>query len=73
MGDEATGSADGSASAPEGIDAAGVGGWFAEHVPAAQAPLSYERMAGGHTNLPTRVRDAGGRSWALRPPASRTR
>ena len=68
MGDEATGSADGSASAPEGIDAAGVGGWFAEHVPAAQAPLSYERIAGGHSNLTYRVRDAGGRSWALRRP-----
>jgi aminoglycoside phosphotransferase (APT) family kinase protein len=68
MGDEATGSADGSASAAEGIDAAGVGGWFAERVPAAEPPLSFERIAGGHSNLTYRVRDAGGRAWALRRP-----
>ncbi|HVY97390.1 MAG TPA: phosphotransferase family protein [Solirubrobacterales bacterium] len=67
MGDEATGSADGSG-APEGIDAAGVGSWFAEHVPDSVAPLSYERIAGGHSNLTYRVRDAAGRSWALRRP-----
>jgi aminoglycoside phosphotransferase (APT) family kinase protein len=68
MGDEATGSADGSAGAPDGIDAAGIGDWFAEHVPSAAPPLSYERIAGGHSNLTYRVRDAAGRSWALRRP-----
>jgi len=68
MGDEATGSGDVGASAPDGIDAAGVGGWFERNVPEAEAPLAYERIAGGHSNLTYRVRDAGGRSWALRRP-----
>jgi len=68
MGDEATGSGDGSVAAPDGIDAARVGGWFEEHVPTAQAPLSFERIAGGHSNLTYRVRDAAGGSWALRRP-----
>jgi aminoglycoside phosphotransferase (APT) family kinase protein len=68
MGDEATGSGDGSVGAPDGIDAVGVGGWFEEHVPAAQGPLSYERIAGGHSNLTYRVRDTAGNSWALRRP-----
>ena len=67
MSDEATGST-GSATAPEGIDAAGLEGWFAEHVPAAEAPLAFDRIAGGHSNLTYRVRDGGGRSWALRRP-----
>jgi aminoglycoside phosphotransferase (APT) family kinase protein len=68
MGDEATGSGDGSVAAPDGIDAAGVGGWFERNVPAAEAPLSFERIAGGHSNLTYRVRDAAGGSWALRRP-----
>jgi aminoglycoside phosphotransferase (APT) family kinase protein len=68
MGDEATGSADGGASAPDGIDATGVGAWFAEHVPSAEPPLSFERIAGGHSNLTYRVADAAGQSWALRRP-----
>jgi aminoglycoside phosphotransferase (APT) family kinase protein len=68
MGDEATGQGDGSATAVDGIDAAGVGGWFAEHVPAARPPLSYERIAGGHSNLTYRVADAAGGEWALRRP-----
>jgi len=68
MGDEATGTADGSVDAPEGIDRAGVEGWFAEQVPGAQAPLSFERISGGHSNLTYRVIDAAGRRWALRRP-----
>jgi aminoglycoside phosphotransferase (APT) family kinase protein len=68
MGDEATGSASGSAGAPDGIDPAGIEAWFAIHVPSATPPLSFERIAGGHSNLTYRVRDAGGQSWALRRP-----
>jgi aminoglycoside phosphotransferase (APT) family kinase protein len=68
MGDEATGRGDGSATEVDGIDAAGVGAWFAEHVPAARPPLSYERIAGGHSNLTYRVADAAGGEWALRRP-----
>jgi len=68
MGDEATGSGDGLATAPEGVDAAGVESWFGLNVPAAVPPLRFERIAGGHSNLTFRVRDAGGNSWALRRP-----
>jgi aminoglycoside phosphotransferase (APT) family kinase protein len=73
MGDEATGRGDGSAVEVDGIDAGAVGAWFAEHVPAARPPLTYERIAGGHSNLTYRVADAAGGEWALRrPPLGRT-
>ena len=68
MGDEATGTADGSAAAPEGIDRAGIEGWFAENAPAVELPLSFERISGGHSNLTYGVSDAAGRRWALRRP-----
>jgi len=68
MEDEATGRGDGSAGAPEGIDAAAVEAWFAERVPEARLPLRFERIAGGHSNLTYRVEDAAGRLWALRRP-----
>src|SRR6478609_4092403 len=68
MGDEATGTADGSVEAPEGIDRAGVEGWFAEHVPGVEPPLSFERISGGHSNLTYGVSDARGGRWALRRP-----
>ena len=68
MGDEATGTADGTAEAPEGIDRAGVEAWFGEHIPSAELPLTFERISGGHSNLTYGVRDAAGRRWALRRP-----
>jgi aminoglycoside phosphotransferase (APT) family kinase protein len=68
MGDEATGSGDGSAAVPDGIDAAGLEAWFSEHVAAIELPLGFDRIAGGHSNLTYRVSDAAGRSWALRRP-----
>ncbi len=68
MGDEATGTADGTSEAPPGIDRDGVEGWFAEHVEGAELPLSFERISGGHSNLTYRVGDAAGRRWALRRP-----
>ncbi len=68
MGDEATGSPDGAAAAPEGIDRAGVEGWFERHVEGVEPPLAFERIAGGHSNLTYRVSDAAGRRWALRRP-----
>src|SRR6185369_14197256 len=68
MGDEATGTADGRAEAPQGIDRDGVEGWFAEHVPGVQPPLSFERISGGHSNLTYGVRDAAAGHWALRRP-----
>jgi aminoglycoside phosphotransferase (APT) family kinase protein len=66
--DEATGTTDGTAAAPQGIDRNGVEAWFAEHVPGAQLPLAFERISGGHSNLTYGVRDAGGGRWALRRP-----
>src|SRR5260221_3959150 len=68
MGDEATGSGDGSATAPDGIDPNGVEAWFALNVPSASPPLTFERISGGHSNLTYRVSDAGGHRWALRRP-----
>jgi aminoglycoside phosphotransferase (APT) family kinase protein len=68
MGDEATGTADGTAEAPEGIDRAGVEAWFGEHIPSAEPPLTFERISGGHSNLTYGVRDAAGTRWALRRP-----
>jgi aminoglycoside phosphotransferase (APT) family kinase protein len=68
MGDEATGTHDGTATAPEGIDRAGVEAWFGEHVEGAELPLSFERISGGHSNLTYGVSDAGDRRWALRRP-----
>jgi len=68
MGDEATGSGAGAATAPDGIDRDGVEAWFALNAPRASPPLSFERIAGGHSNLTYRVSDAGGSRWALRRP-----
>jgi aminoglycoside phosphotransferase (APT) family kinase protein len=68
MDDEATGMADGTAEAPDGIDRDGVEAWFAENVPGAQLPLSFDRISGGHSNLTYGVRDAGSGRWALRRP-----
>jgi aminoglycoside phosphotransferase (APT) family kinase protein len=67
-GDEATGTADGSAEAPQGIDRAGVEAWFGQHVAGVRLPLSFERISGGHSNLTYGVRDAAGGRWALRRP-----
>jgi aminoglycoside phosphotransferase (APT) family kinase protein len=64
MADEAIEVAD----APDGIDRAGVEGWFAENVPGAQPPLSFERISGGRSNMTFSVSDADGHRWALRRP-----
>jgi aminoglycoside phosphotransferase (APT) family kinase protein len=68
MEDEATGTADGPAAAPEGIDRAAVEAWFEANVSGARPPLSFERISGGHSNLTYRVADAAGHRWALRRP-----
>jgi aminoglycoside phosphotransferase (APT) family kinase protein len=52
----------------DGIDAAGMAAWFAANVPVAVPPLTYERIAGGHSNLTYRVTDGAGSEWALRRP-----
>jgi aminoglycoside phosphotransferase (APT) family kinase protein len=68
MGDEATGTANGIAGAPEGINRDGVEAWFSEHVPGVQLPLTFDRISGGHSNLTYGVRDNAGNRWALRRP-----
>src|ERR1700761_4510900 len=73
MGDEATAQTDGEAVAVDGIDAAPMQAWFAANLPGARPPLTYERIAGGHSNLTYRVTDAAGTEWALRrPPLGKT-
>jgi len=53
-----------------GIDQANVTRWMVEHV-GALAPLTFELIAGGRSNLTFRVTDAGGTTYALRrPPTS---
>jgi aminoglycoside phosphotransferase (APT) family kinase protein len=68
MGDEATGSGDGSAAVSEGIDKTRLETWFAAHAGAVEPPLEFERIAGGLSNLTFRVGDRAGRRWALRRP-----
>jgi len=51
-----------------GIDAPNVTDWFATNVPAAVAPLSFERVAGGHSCLTFVVTDATGARFVLRRP-----
>jgi aminoglycoside phosphotransferase (APT) family kinase protein len=53
---------------PEGIDRAGVEGWFRANVPDAEPPLRFERISGGRSNLTFGVTDSAGRAWALRRP-----
>ena len=70
MGQSAQGNgAGGTGAGPvDGIDAAGVTDWFARHVPAASAPLEFQLIAGGHSNLTYSVTDATGARWVLRRP-----
>jgi aminoglycoside phosphotransferase (APT) family kinase protein len=60
MADEAT--------APDGINQKPLEAWFGENVPGVELPLSFERIAGGHSNLTYRVTDAAGTMFALRRP-----
>jgi aminoglycoside phosphotransferase (APT) family kinase protein len=51
-----------------GINAAAVSPWLLEHVEGLTAPLSYELIAGGRSNLTFGVTDAAGRRVVLRRP-----
>ena len=53
---------------PDGIDRAGVEGWFEANVEGVQLPLAFERISGGRSNLTFGVADASARRWALRRP-----
>ena len=54
--------------APEGIDRAGVEGWFRANVSEVELPLSFDRISGGRSNMTFGVRDSAGHAWALRRP-----
>ncbi|HUO49081.1 MAG TPA: phosphotransferase family protein [Acidimicrobiales bacterium] len=55
----------------EGIAAGPVTAWFEDHVAGVVAPLTFELIAGGRSNLTYRVTDTAGRAFALRrPPTS---
>jgi aminoglycoside phosphotransferase (APT) family kinase protein len=57
-----------STTVPAGIDRAAVTAWYAGHVPEAAAPLSFHRVAGGHSCLTYIVTDADGDRTVLRRP-----
>ncbi len=52
----------------EGVDVDRVTAWFQANVPGATAPLTFDLIAGGHSNLTFRVDDAAGGAWVLRRP-----
>jgi aminoglycoside phosphotransferase (APT) family kinase protein len=60
--------ADTSTEVPPGIDAARVTTWFEEHAPMVEPPLSFQLIAGGHSNLTYRVDDSARHTWVLRRP-----
>jgi aminoglycoside phosphotransferase (APT) family kinase protein len=68
MGDEATAPGQDGAKDPEGLQRDGLEAWFAANAHGYAPPLSFERIAGGLSNLTYRVEDAAGRRWALRRP-----
>jgi aminoglycoside phosphotransferase (APT) family kinase protein len=53
---------------PAGIEPEGLESWFAANVEHATAPLRFELIAGGHSNLTYHVHDAAGHRWVLRRP-----
>ena len=52
----------------QGIDEAKVGEWLARNIEGAQAPFTYDLIAGGRSNLTFRVTDAQGTRMVLRRP-----
>ncbi|MEL7370996.1 MAG: phosphotransferase family protein, partial [Myxococcota bacterium] len=51
----------------EGINQSEVTAWLSEHTSFA-APLSFQLITGGHSNLTYLVQDAAGKKWVLRRP-----
>lgn len=51
-----------------GIDTANVTEWFAQNVPQATPPLSFDLIPSGHSNLTYVVADSAGRRFVLRRP-----
>jgi aminoglycoside phosphotransferase (APT) family kinase protein len=53
---------------PAGIDRASVTRWLTGHVDGLVAPVEFELISGGRSNLTYRVTDAAGEAYALRRP-----
>jgi aminoglycoside phosphotransferase (APT) family kinase protein len=53
---------------PDGIDAAGLTGWFRANLPAIEPPLQFSLIAGGRSNLTFLVEDAAAARVVLRRP-----
>ena len=51
-----------------GIRAGSVGEWFGQNIAGSVGPLSFELLAGGHSNLTYKVTDAAGSVYVLRRP-----
>lgn len=51
-----------------GIQHHAVSAWFEAHVPGVTLPLTFELIAGGHSNLTFKVADAHGQCYVLRRP-----
>jgi aminoglycoside phosphotransferase (APT) family kinase protein len=62
---------DASNEVPPGIDAEAVTAWLGDRVDKLAAPLRFELITGGHSNLTFRVTDAEDRRWVLRRPPLR--
>ncbi len=52
----------------QGIDRDAVTAWYVAHIPGTTPPLTFDLIAGGHSNLTYRVTDAAGRATVLRRP-----
>ena len=52
----------------DGINAQAVSEWFVEHIDQAQLPLSFELIAGGHSNLTFSATDQRDQKFVLRRP-----
>jgi len=51
-----------------GIDTENLNGWFESEIPGARAPLRFDLITGGHSNLTYRVTDAAAHVYVLRRP-----
>ena len=52
----------------QGIAADRVTNWMSQHIDDLAPPLSFELIAGGHSNLTYSVQDQNGRTFVLRRP-----
>ena len=52
----------------KGIDVANVTAWLEANIPGATGPVTFDLIAGGHSNLTYGVRDAAGNHFVLRRP-----